>query len=134
MKMNYFITDLILFFLINAFVFTAVYLWQNDMIMPNQNALIQKKMNDNNLDNGLELNWHWSKEDVLKTYAQQRRDRMGDAIGDYLTDEDIDARQAYEEMLAEVKVWVDYHQKFLVKAQNLYALMLGERPPISDNK
>ena len=91
-------------------------------------------MNDNDLDNGLELNWHWSKEDVLKTYAQQRRDRMGDAIGDYLTDEDIDARQAYEEMLAEVKVWVDYQQKFLVKAQNLYALMLGERPPISDNK
>ena len=91
-------------------------------------------MNDNDLDNGLELNWHWSKEDVLKTYAQQRRDRMGDAIGDYLTDEDIDARQAYEEMLAEVKVWVDYHQKFLVKAQNLYALMLGVRPPISDNK
>jgi hypothetical protein len=43
MKMNYFITDLILFFLINAFVFTAVYLWQNDMIMTNQDALIQKR-------------------------------------------------------------------------------------------
>ena len=79
-------------------------------------------------------NWFKSQEDVLKTYAEQRRDRMADAIGDYLTDEDVDARQAYEEMLAEVQTWIDYHQKFLVKAQNLYALMLGERPPILNNK
>ncbi len=56
----------------------------------------------------------------------------GFAIGDYLTDEDVDARQAYEEILAEVQTWIDYHQKFLVKAQNLYALMQGERPIISN--
>lgn len=43
MKMNDLITDLIIFFLINTFVFTAVYLWQNDMIMPNQDAYIQKQ-------------------------------------------------------------------------------------------
>tara|TARA_B100002019_G_C20899966_1_gene417626 strand:+ start:307 stop:567 length:261 start_codon:yes stop_codon:yes gene_type:complete len=79
-------------------------------------------------NNSLESNWFTSKEDVLKTYAQQRRDRMGDAIGDYLTDEDVDARQAYEEILSEIQTWIDYHQKFLVKAQNLYALMQGERP------
>ena len=79
-------------------------------------------------NNSLESNWFTSKEDVLKTYAQQRRDRMGDAIGDYLTDEDVDARQAYEEILSEIQTWIDYHQKFLVKAQNLYALLKGERP------
>ena len=84
--------------------------------------------------NSLEFDWFKSREDILKTYAEQRRDRMADAIGDYLTDEDVDARQAYEEMLAEVQTWIDYHQKFLVKAQNLYALMLGERPPILKNK
>ena len=85
-------------------------------------------------NNSLESNWFQSRDDVLKTYAQQRRDRMADAIGDYLTDEDVDARQAYEEILAEVQTWIDYHQKFLVKAQNLYAFMLGERPPILNNK
>ena len=84
--------------------------------------------------NSLESNWFLSREDVLKTYAEQRRDRMADAIGDYLTDEDVDARQAYEEILAEIRTWIDYHQKFLVKAQNLYALMQGERPPILNNK
>ena len=82
-------------------------------------------------NDSLGSNWFTSKENVLKTYAEQRRDRMGDAIGDYLTDEDVDARQAYEEILAEVQTWIDYHQKFLVKAQNLYALMQGERPVIS---
>jgi AcrR family transcriptional regulator len=79
-------------------------------------------------NNSLETNWFKSRKDVLKSYAEQRRDRMGDAIGDYLTDEDVDARQAYEEILAEIQTWIDYHQKFFVKAQNLYALMQGERP------
>ena len=84
-------------------------------------------MDNNSLESSKPV-WFKSRDDVLKTYAQQRRDRMGDAIGDYLTDEDIDARQAYEEILAEIQTWIDYHQKFLVKAQNLYALMQGERP------
>ena len=95
------------------------------MIMPNQPPPIFKDKMDSN---SLESSWFTSKEDVLKTYAQQRRDRMGDAIGDYLTDEDVDARQAYEEILSEIQTWIDYHQKFLVKAQNLYALLKGERP------
>lgn len=80
------------------------------------------------------MNSFESRQDILDSYAKQRRDRMGDAIGDYLTDESVDARQAYEEMLAEVQYWIDYHKKFLVKAQNLYALMSGERPIISSNK
>jgi len=82
----------------------------------------------------MEMNAFESRQDILDSYAKQRRDRMGDAIGDYLTDESVDARQAYEEILTEVQFWIDYHKKFLVKAQNLYALMNGERPVISSNK
>jgi len=82
----------------------------------------------------MEMNAFESRQDILDSYAKQRRDRMGDAIGDYLTDESVDARQAYEEILTEVQYWIDYHKKFLVKAQNLYALMSGERPIISSNK
>ena len=82
----------------------------------------------------MEMNAFESKQDILDSYAKQRRDRMGDAIGDYLTDESVDARQAYEEILQEVQFWIDYHKKFLVKAQNLYALMNGERPILSSNK
>lgn len=82
----------------------------------------------------MEINAFESKQDVLDSYTKQRQDRMGDAIGDYLTDESVDARQAYEEMLQEVQFWINYHKKFLVKAQNLYALMSGERPIILPNK
>ena len=64
----------------------------------------------------------------LKTYEAQRKDRMGEAIGDYLTDEKCDSRECYEEMLAEVQSWIDYHRKFLTKAETLKELMLGNRP------
>ena len=65
---------------------------------------------------------------LVKTYEAQRKDRMGDAIGDYLTDEKVDARECYEDMLTEVQSWIDYHRKFLKKAETLKELMLGQRP------
>ena len=37
------------------------------------------------------------------TYAEQRKFRMGDAIGDYLNDEEVGARQAYEEIISETQ-------------------------------
>ncbi|UYE96796.1 hypothetical protein [Cyanophage S-TIM66] len=43
MKINYFVRDVLLFLIINTFVFTVVYLWQNDMIMPNQDIYIQRQ-------------------------------------------------------------------------------------------
>ena len=70
---------------------------------------------------------------LVKTYEAQPKDRMGDAIGDYLTDEKIDARACYEDMLTEVQSWIDYHRKFLKKAETLKELMLGQRPDQLDD-
>ena len=70
---------------------------------------------------------------LVKTYEAQRKDRMGDAIGDYLTDEKIDARACYEDMLTEVQSWIDYHRKFLQKAETLKELMMGQRPDQLDD-
>ena len=67
-----------------------------------------------------------------KTYEQQRRDRLADAVGDYLTCEDTDARQCYEEMLAEVDDWINYHKKFMNKAVKLKELLLGHRDATLD--
>ena len=53
---------------------------------------------------------------------------MGDAIGDYLTDEAVSSRQIYEEMLSEVQEWIDYHRKFLTKAEHLREYLMGNRP------
>ena len=62
------------------------------------------------------------------TYEQQRRDRLSDIVGDYLTCEKTEARACYEEILSEVDGWIEYHKKFLDKAVNLKELLLGHRP------
>ena len=60
-------------------------------------------------------------------YQQGRRCRMGDAIGDYLSDQKVDARQCYEEILSEVDEVIEYHRTYLSKAQRFKELMLGNR-------
>ena len=63
------------------------------------------------------------------TYAQQRKCRMQDAIDDYLNDEEVDARQAYEEMLSCIDDVRQYHKRHYEKADELYNLLLGHRNP-----
>ena len=65
---------------------------------------------------------YWQQE-----YSRQRRDRMQDAIDDYLQDEKVSARQAYEEMLCCVHDVIKYHKDNLKKAEDLRDLMLGYR-------
>ena len=62
-----------------------------------------------------------------QTYEQQRKCRMGDAISDYLSDDKVDARRCYEEMLSEVDEVIEYHKTSLGKATRLKELMLGHR-------
>ena len=61
-----------------------------------------------------------------KTYSEQRKDRMQDAVDDYLCDDEVTAQFAYEEMLECVKTMMNYHQREYDKAQELYNLMLGK--------
>ena len=46
-------------------------------------------------------------------YAIQRKDRMHDAIEDYLNDEKVDARRAYEEMLSCIDNTIQVRKKQL---------------------
>ena len=64
--------------------------------------------------------------DIEETYYNQRRDRLADAVGDYLTCDSTSARQCYEEMLAEVDSWIDHHRVQMKKAQALKYLLMGE--------
>ena len=68
----------------------------------------------------LQVDWN-------KTYEQQRRCRMQDAIDDYLQDENVDPRQMYEEILSCVNEVIDYHKKSLGRATALRNLMMGYR-------
>lgn len=62
-----------------------------------------------------------------KMYSQQRKERMQDAIDDYLNDDEVDARRTYEEILSCVDDVINYHKKQYDKALTLKTLMLGHR-------
>ena len=65
---------------------------------------------------------YWSGE-----YARQRKDRMQDAIDDYLQDDKVSARQTYEEMLSGVDDVIKYHKTSMERAVELKSLMMGHR-------
>ena len=59
------------------------------------------------------------------TYSKQRRDRLGDCVSDYLTDEEITPQQFYQDLLAELDDWVQYHQKAQQKYADVMDLVTG---------
>ncbi|ARW56927.1 hypothetical protein [Synechococcus phage S-H35] len=65
---------------------------------------------------------YWAKE-----YETQRKNRMQDCIDDYLQDNKVTARRAYEEILSCVDDVINYHKKEYEKAVELKSLMLGHR-------
>lgn len=67
-----------------------------------------------------------------KQYNRQRRDRLDDAISEYLSDDTkTDPRQCYEEILSIAQEWIDYHQNNINRWNQLKSLMLGHRDPLS---
>lgn len=62
-----------------------------------------------------------------QTYEKQRQCRMQDAIDDYLQDDKVSSRQAYEEMLSCVQDVIDYHKKCFDRANDLKSFMMGHR-------
>lgn len=65
-------------------------------------------------------------------YYNQRRDRLADIVGDYITCENTNARQCYEDMLAEVDGWIKYYSTGMKKATALKTLLMGERDVTMD--
>lgn len=67
------------------------------------------------------------KEDWEVRYAQQRKDRLTDAIDDYLQDTNLGPRQIYEEILQNLDELIVYHKNNLKRVEDLKNLMLGYR-------
>ena len=65
--------------------------------------------------------------DWQQEFYNQRRDRLADAVGEYITCDNTDARQCYEEMLAEIDAWIKYYRTGLDKATALKSLIMGNR-------
>ena len=60
------------------------------------------------------------------SYHNQRRDRLSDVVGDYLTDESLTAQDFYRDLMAEVQSWIDYHEKELKRISEVKSLLKGE--------
>ena len=60
------------------------------------------------------------------SYYNQRRDRLSDVVGDYLTDESLTAQDFYKDLMAEVQSWIDYHEKELKRTYGVKRLLKGE--------
>ena len=50
------------------------------------------------------------------SYADQRRDRLSEVIGDYLSDGTMSAEDIYNEIVSEVQSYIEYHQNELNKS------------------
>ena len=71
-------------------------------------------------NNSMTTEINWSNE-----YSKQRKDRMQDAIDDYLNDDKVSARQTYEEMLSGIDDVIEYHKKAYCRAMSLRDYMTG---------
>jgi|TARA_S200002703_G_C3737500_1_gene226751 hypothetical protein len=65
-------------------------------------------------------------EDVKYLYRKQQRDQISDLIGGYLNDEQLEVEDFMNDILNEVKEWIDYHQQQVNKANSLYVKLGGE--------
>lgn len=66
-------------------------------------------------------------ENFMKSYNDQRRDRLGDVISDYLSDEDKTAKDFYDDLITELDDWIQYHQRFAEKYKSAKMMINGHR-------
>ena len=65
-------------------------------------------------------------------YDKQRRDRLSEAVGDYLTDESTSPEQFYNDLKKEVQDWVDYYKEYYEKSSQILSYITGKATVISD--
>ena len=69
---------------------------------------------------------------MSEIYNKQRRDRLSEAVGDYLTDESISPEQFYNDLKGEVQDWVEYYKKYHEKSSQVLSYITGRATVISD--
>lgn len=75
----------------------------------------------------METKEYWAAE-----YSKQRRERLANAVADYLTCDKTSARQCYEEILAEIEETIAYYRSNMEKAKTLKAFLLGNSDSTAD--
>lgn len=68
------------------------------------------------------------------TFRKQRRDRLDDALAEFLNDDaHLDPQQCYESILASAQEWIDYHHKHMNRWVQFKSLMMGNRDVFSQD-
>ena len=69
-----------------------------------------------------------SEEFLQKTYAQQRKDRLQDAIDDYMQDDKVTILEFYTDLKDCLEDIITYHKRNKERACGALQLVLGHRP------
>lgn len=64
----------------------------------------------------------------MKTFEEQRRDRLHESIDEYLNDGEVDVDLFYKDLREGIQSLIDYHGKMKRKAQQGLDAVLGHRP------
>jgi len=57
------------------------------------------------------------------SYNHARKERLDDVVFDYISDENVDATQFYEELKQSIQDCVDYFEKYSKKSNNMLELV-----------
>jgi len=68
--------------------------------------------------------------EVDKKYAEQRCQRLDEAISDYLMCEDTNPRQCYDELVSSIEDTIAYHDLHRSRAQTLLNLITDGSVPL----
>lgn len=63
----------------------------------------------------------------MDEYSRQRKERLQEAIDDYLLDDAVPSRRIYEEMLSCIDDTLSYYEKQADRIKDLKHLMMGHR-------
>lgn len=63
----------------------------------------------------------------MKSYEEQRRERLNEAIFDYIQDENASARDLYLDIRNEIESTLQYHRKYVNKCNELMDHLNGFR-------
>jgi predicted house-cleaning noncanonical NTP pyrophosphatase (MazG superfamily) len=76
-------------------------------------------------------NTFFEQDNLTKTYESQRKDRLDDAVAEYLNDESITSLTLYNDLIDVLNEWGNYHRKHLENV-TLALKLVNERAPRVD--
>mgnify|MGYP001355004416 CR=1 FL=1 len=65
----------------------------------------------------------------LKSYAEQRKERLQSVVDDYLCDQDVTSSEFYLDLKESIEDWSKYHQEQFQKANKVSDLLDGLTRP-----